>query len=78
MSQSDYLRRKRVANVLNLDAAQQPIMEPSRLREFKQYQLENEITTSSIRYHRITPANKQQILHMEKNVNTTKNEKYVL
>ena len=68
MSQSDYLRRKRVANVLNLDAAQQPIMEPSRLREFKQYQLENEITTSSIRYHRITPVNKQQILHMEKNV----------
>ena len=68
MSQSDYLRRKRVANVLNLDATEQPIMESSRLREFKQFQLENEITTTNIRYHRIVPASKQSILHMEKNV----------
>jgi hypothetical protein len=68
MSQSDYLRRKRVANVLKLDAAEQPIMESSRLRDFKQFQLENEITSTNIRYHRIVPTNKQLVLNIEKDV----------
>jgi hypothetical protein len=68
MSQSDYLRRKRVANVLKIDASEQPIMEPSRLREFKQFQLENEITSDSIRYERIVPLGKQNILNMDKDV----------
>jgi len=39
MSQSDYLRRKRVANVLKLDAAEQPIMESSRVRGFKKIKI---------------------------------------
>ena len=48
MSQSDYLRRKRVANVLKLDAAEQPIMESSRLRDFKQFQFVSIVTNRYI------------------------------
>lgn len=68
MSQSDYLRRKRISNVLNLDAAKNPIYRSKQYVDFKQYQLENEITSTNISYRKIVPSDKQIIMNMERNV----------
>ena len=68
MSQSDYLRRKRISNVLNLDAAKNPVYSSTQYGDFKQYQLENEITSTNISYRKIVPVSKQVILDMDRNV----------
>ena len=68
MSQSDYLRRKRISNVLNLDAAKNPVYSSTQYGDFKQYQLENEITSTNISYRKIVPVSKQVIMDMERNV----------
>ena len=41
MSQSDYLRRKRVSTVLRVDPNENPIYSSKQLLAFKQYQIEN-------------------------------------
>lgn len=69
MSQSDYLRRKRISNMLRIDIAEDPIYDSKKFLEFKQYQLENEITSSNINYNeRIVPDGKQLIFNMERTV----------
>jgi hypothetical protein len=68
MSQSDYLRRKKIANVLNLDSSDDPIYDSTQYIHFKQFQLENEITSTNISYRKITPSAKQLIFNMERNV----------
>lgn len=68
MSQSDYLRRKRVSNVLNMDASGIPIYGAKEYTDFKQYQLENEIKSTNLNNQQILPTNRQYILDMERNV----------
>lgn len=68
MSQSDYLRRKRISNMLRIDIAEDPIYNSKKLLEFKQYQLENEITSSNINHQRVVPSGSQLILNMERTV----------
>ena len=69
MSQSDYLRRKRVSYILRNDAATDPsVLNSGKLLSYKQYQLENEIVSTNQPTHNILPAGKQDIFGMEKNV----------
>ena len=68
MSQSDYIKRKQVANILRTDAAENPIYNSSMYVKFKQFQLENEITSDSIDYSNIADTNNQVIFNMERNV----------
>tara|TARA_B100001093_G_scaffold136049_1_gene128572 strand:- start:9021 stop:9431 length:411 start_codon:yes stop_codon:yes gene_type:complete len=68
MSQGDYLRRKRVANMLRIDESEHPVYDSSKFLQFKQFQLENEITTTSIDYSNITAPNNQMIFGMDRDV----------
>lgn len=68
MSQSDYLRRKKVANELSLDASLHPIYDHSKYLTFKQFQFQNEITSSNIDYSNIINQNNKNIFGIERNV----------
>ena len=68
MSQSDYLRRKRVANILKIDAAENQIYDSSMYLKFKQFQLENVVTSDNVNYSNIKDANNQIIFNMERDV----------
>jgi hypothetical protein len=68
MSQSDYLRRKKMSNVLNLDSSADPIYDSKQYLDFKQYQIENQTVSTNVSYRKITPSNVQNILNMEKKV----------
>lgn len=69
MSQSDYLRRKRVSYILRNDAASDPsVLDSGKLLSYKQYQLENEIVSTNQPNHNILPVGKQDILGMERNI----------
>ena len=69
MSQSDYLRRKRLSYILRNDAASDPsVLDSGKLLSYKQYQLENEIVSTNQPTHNILPVGKQDILGMERNV----------
>jgi len=68
MSQSDYLRRKRVSTVLRVDPNENPIYSSKQLLAFKQYQIENNVTSSNISYRKIKPAGKQVVYEMVRDV----------
>jgi hypothetical protein len=48
MSQSDYLRRKRVVTVLKNDSAENPVYNSRQFLDFKQYQVENSVVSDNI------------------------------
>lgn len=68
MSQSDYLKRKRVATVLQNDSALYPVLSEKNLLDFKQFSLENTIVNEKELLNRILPANKRLIFNMEQTV----------
>ena len=68
MSQSDYLRRKKVANELSLDASLNPIYDYSKYLTFKQFQFQNEIGSSNINYSNIINQNNKNLFGVERNV----------
>jgi|DEB19_MinimDraft_2_1074335.scaffolds.fasta_scaffold163518_1 hypothetical protein len=68
MSQSDYLKYKRVSTALKIDGNDKiPVLESQNYVNYKQYALENTIENTSVLYNRITPANKRVIFGMDKN-----------
>ena len=68
MSQSDYLRRKRISNILYNDISDNPIYNSKTLLDFKQYQLENEIVSLNINNQKMGSAESQRIFNMDRNV----------
>ena len=69
MSQSDYLKYKRVSTLLKIDnnTSKQPrVFNSQDLLNYKQYSLENSITTNNININRITPAGYKHIFGMDK------------
>jgi len=70
MSQSDYLKRKRLATTLHNDSTRMPIFDAQMLVDFKQFSLENTIVSDSNPLNRILPANKQLIFHIETGVSS--------
>jgi hypothetical protein len=68
MSQSDYLKRKRIATILRLDAARYPVFSEKDLLDFKQFSLENSITSDNEILNRTLPDNKRMIFNIEQTV----------
>jgi hypothetical protein len=69
MSQSDYLKYKRVSTRLRVDndTTNQPqVFQSSTLRQNKQYALVNSITNTKPKYNRLVPAERKTVFGMEK------------
>ncbi len=69
MSQSDYLKYKRVATQLRIDA-QPTVIESQKYVNFKEYTLENTIVNTKPILNRVTPKGRQPILGMDKAVSS--------
>lgn len=61
MSQSDYLRRKRVVTVLKNDSAENPVYNSKQFLDFKQYQVENSVISDNITYKRLSASGETKI-----------------
>uniref|UniRef100_A0A6C0D3D4 Uncharacterized protein n=1 Tax=viral metagenome TaxID=1070528 RepID=A0A6C0D3D4_9ZZZZ len=71
MSQSDYLKYKRVATILRVDnttSKQPPVLTSDNYMNFKEFSLENTIIGTNIRYNRLIPSGDVYILGMNKDV----------
>tara|TARA_A200000159_G_C7127593_1_gene257475 strand:- start:236 stop:643 length:408 start_codon:yes stop_codon:yes gene_type:complete len=68
MSQGDYLRRKRIANELRLDASVDPVFDSSKYLNFKEFQLQNTIESTNVDYSEILPTTKRNIYGMERTI----------
>jgi hypothetical protein len=69
MSQSDYLKYKRVATILKVDnnkAKQPPVFASQDYVNFKEFSLENTIISTNLRYNRFTVSGDVYILGMNK------------
>jgi len=77
MSQSDYLKYKRISNQLRIDnqidtgmtsTNQLPVFTSQNLLNYKQYHLKNTITTTNKTLNRLTPSSRQRVYGMDKKV----------
>jgi hypothetical protein len=69
MSQSDYIKYKKVNTVLQIDARTNflPVLTSQDYSDYKEFVLENTVTNSKTIYRRITPSTKQVVLDIDKN-----------
>jgi hypothetical protein len=71
MSQSDYLKYKRVSTRLRVDndtTNQPPVFKSSTLHQNQQYALVNSITNTKPVYNRLVPSDRKSVFGMEKAV----------
>ena len=68
MSQSDYLKYKKIATQIKLDMSNNmlPVFESQNYINFKQYSLESTIQNSKTIYNKITPSGETIIFGMQK------------
>jgi hypothetical protein len=68
MSQSDYIKYKRVATQLYLDASynQTPVFTSQNYLDYEQFALENTVQNWSNNYSLMTPSGEQIVFNMEK------------
>ena len=68
MSQSDYIKYRRISTQLSLDASrnQMPVTRSTQYLDYKEYVLENTIPNTNIVYNLIAPSNEKIIFNMEK------------
>jgi hypothetical protein len=69
MSQSDYIKYKRVGTQLRIDSSYNklpPVLEPQQYIDYKQYALENSITSTNLVYNHLTPSGDINIFGMNK------------
>lgn len=69
MSQSDYIKYKRVSTELRIDnnkTKMQPVINQSGYNDYKQYTLENTIVNTKTVLNRITPQKAQVVFNMDK------------
>jgi hypothetical protein len=69
MSQSDYLKYKRLSVELRVDSSYNkmpPVFESHKYLDYKQYVLENTIVNTKTIYNRITPSGEQIVFNMNK------------
>lgn len=57
MSQSDYIKRKRVATELNAQTKLHPVIESGQYVDFKEFALQNTISSDKLQYQKISPLN---------------------
>ena len=77
MSQSDYLKYKRISTELKINKLD-PIFNPHDYLSYKEFSLENSIPNTKITYNQLVLPNKKMIFNMEKSAcplifNTCKN-----
>ena len=73
MSQSDYIKYKKIKNVLSIDnntQKQPPVFNSSDLLNFREFNLENTIPNTKIVLNRLTPTGKQEVFDMYKTVSS--------
>lgn len=70
MSQSDYLKRKRIATTLRNDSTRYPVFSERNLLDFKQFSLENSITHDKELINRVLPENKRLVFNIEQTVDS--------
>jgi hypothetical protein len=75
MSQSDYIKYKKITTKLAVDkdTKQSPVINSQDYSDYKEYVLENTIINSKTIYRRITPTTSQVVLGMEKNKSLVEN-----
>lgn len=66
MSQSDYIRHKKVSNELKYQSDLPPVLQTNDYIEFKEYALENTIQNTKINYNQLIPSNTYIVYGMEK------------
>ena len=71
MSQSDYIKYRKISTQLKLDASrnQIPVFDSSIYLDYKDYVLENTIVDTNITYSMLQPSGKQIVFGMERRVN---------
>jgi hypothetical protein len=71
MSQSDYIKYKKITTKLAVDTKAKsklpPVLNSQDYSDYKEYVLENTVANSKTIYRRITPSTSQVVLNMEKN-----------
>lgn len=65
MSQSDYIKYKRVSNQLR-NEKQPPVLNSQTLLDFEQYALENTIVNTVPALNRLVPTGRQRVFQMDK------------
>jgi hypothetical protein len=75
MSQSDYIKYKRVTNVLAVDMSNNftPVLNSQDYSDYKEYVLENTVVNNKLVYRRVVPSNTQIVLDMEKKKSSVQN-----
>lgn len=76
MSQSDYLKYKRLSVELRVDSSYNkmpPVLASHNYLDYKQYKLENTIVNRKTIYNRITPSGEQIVFNMNKIVTNCPN-----
>ncbi len=68
MSQSDYLKYKKMGVILKQQTELPNVLSPHELSDYKTYSLENTISNTKLTYNQLTPTGKTNILGMEKKV----------
>lgn len=78
MSQSDYIKFKKISTQLSVDnstaqnnvinSQNAPVLESQNYTDFVEYALENKIANTKIIYHQITPPGKRIVMDMEKTI----------
>ena len=67
MSQSDYIKYKRVSTELRLDASCSPVLTSQNYLDFEQFNLENTVVNTCNNYSLLTPSGEQIVFGMERN-----------
>lgn len=75
MSQSDYIKYKKVTTVLSVDMSNNfsPVLDSQNYSDYKEYVLENTVANSKIVYRRIVPSTVHVVLDMEKTKSKVQN-----
>lgn len=67
MSQSDYIRHKRISNELVEQRKLSPVLNAQQYTNYKEYSLENTIYSSTLLYSKIIPANTPVVFDIQYN-----------
>ena len=67
MSQSDYIRHKRISNELVEQGKLMPVLNAQQYTNYKEYSLENTIYSSTLSYNKIIPANTPVVFDIQYN-----------
>jgi len=67
MSQSDYIRHKRISNELLEQTKLSPVLNARQYTDYKEYSLENTIYSSNISYSKIIPVNTPVVFGIQYN-----------